>query len=114
MEALLSHMDRPSLYAQDRIDTDESREKLKMLHMLMQHGARWIPMNPSEMKEIRQSLRRMTPDYTMEVIWIMAKYGGCTQQVIEDLLKTPTMFAHIFSHTVRINELVARLPEVLP
>ena len=41
----------------------------------------------------------------------MAKYGGCDQSVIEALLKTPAIRAHVTLHSDRINWLMERLAE---
>jgi hypothetical protein len=75
------------------IDTDEARRKIKEIHLLAKYGARWVPEDRSEMNFIRRSLIKMTPDYTVEFIWIMAKNQACTRDAISDLLRTPAIKA---------------------
>jgi hypothetical protein len=69
------------------IDSYRSREKLKMLHMLVRHGARWNPVERREINETRRSLMKMRPDYIMEFIWIMAEYNACPREAIDELMK---------------------------
>ena len=37
------------------IDTNRTREKIKMIHMLAQQGAKWVPNGRTEIAEIRRS-----------------------------------------------------------
>ena len=55
------------------LDNDRSREKIKMIHILAKHGAKWLPIDRSEIGDARRSLLYMSPDYTVEFIWIMSK-----------------------------------------
>ena len=93
------------------LDSKEARGKIKAIHLLAKHGARWMPAGRDEVNSIRRSLMKMTADYTVEFIWIMSKYQACTRGAITDLLRTSTIRAVVSGHTRRINELVARLPE---
>lgn len=92
------------------LDTEESREKMKMLHILVRHGARWTPNDQRDLNSIRRSLLALIPDYTVELIWLMAKYSACERSVVEHLLKSPALRAHVAGHSQRIDELVERLP----
>lgn len=92
---------------QKHIDTDESREKIKALHLLVKHGARWIPRDRYEMNAARRSLLKLTPDYTIEFVWIMAKFHACAEESIQTLLRTPTIKSHISGHRERVGELLA-------
>jgi len=114
VEGLLSEMGWWTPRNRKSVDTPKARERLKMLHMLVRYGGRWIPEDRSGMNRIRRSLLGVTADYTVEVIWIMAKYGGCARATIEALLKTPTLRAHVMDHYRRVDQLAARLPEKVP
>jgi hypothetical protein len=48
----------------------------------------------------------MTPDYTVEFVWIMAKYQACSKEHVEALLRTPTIKRHTSKHRQRLAELV--------
>ncbi|MCK4790415.1 MAG: hypothetical protein KAV87_42150 [Desulfobacteraceae bacterium] len=50
---------------------------------------RWMPNDHHEIAEARRSLLRMTPDYTMEFIWIMSKYNACRREDIDELVPAP-------------------------
>jgi hypothetical protein len=110
IELLLRTMDWSVPHGTKNVDTAETREKMKLLYLLVRHGARWIPEDPKDMNGIRRSMLRLDRDYTVELVWLMAKYGACDRAVIEHLLKTPTMRAHVVLDWPRIRELVARLP----
>lgn len=88
------------------MDNEVSREKIKMIHMLAKHGAKWLPTDRSEIGDARRSLLKMKPDYTVEFIWIMSKYNATTRENIEELIRTPSIRSVVNQHMVRINELL--------
>ncbi len=90
------------------IDTSRSREEIKMIHLLVRHGAKWEPYRESHLHigHARRSLLKMTPDYTAEFVWIMSKHGACSRDSVEALLRTPPMRALGSKHLSRIEELV--------
>lgn len=77
------------------IDSSKSREKIKMIHMLVRKGARWEPRDRYDINSARRSLLKMRSDYTMEFVWIMTEYNACSSDAIENLMKTPSMRLHI-------------------
>jgi hypothetical protein len=87
------------------IDTSRTREKMKMIHMLARHGATWAPKDKSEINAVRRALLRMTPDYTVEFVWIMSKYNACKQEDLEKLLRAPALKFLVSKYATRINEL---------
>ncbi len=89
------------------IDTDESRDKIKAVHLLARHGGRWIPADKNEISETRRSLLKLAPDYTVEFIWIMSKYKACTRDAIEELISTPTIKRHVSEHVRRVHEIMS-------
>ncbi len=58
------------------IDNSESREKIKMIYLLAEKGAKWMPGDRYEVNDARRSLLKMKPDYTVEFIWIMSKFSA--------------------------------------
>ncbi len=92
------------------IDTDESRQKMKAIHILAKHGARWAPKDKREVGRARRSLLKLKPDYAVEFTWIMSKYKACALDSIEELLSSSSNIrAHISDHADRIDELLASL-----
>ena len=90
------------------MDNEESREKIKMIHMLAKHGAKWFPKDRSEIGETRRSLLKMKPDYTVEFIWIMSKFNASKREDIEELIRTPSMRSLILQFADRVNELLQK------
>ena len=90
-------------------DCCECREKIKLIHLLTKHGARWVPKDTSEINDARKSLLKLIPDYTVEFVWIMAKYQTCSRSVIEQLLRTPSITRHVVHFQERLVELTGML-----
>ena len=90
-----------------RIDSHRSREKIKLVHLLAKHGAKWVPKDSRQINAARRSLLKLAPDYTIEFVWIMSKYQGCSREAVEQLLRTPTIKRHTSSHRGRLEELVS-------
>jgi len=88
------------------IDTSRSRETLKMIHILAKHGAKWMPTERYQINDARRSLLKMSVDYTVEFVWIMAKYACCSRDTVEQLLRMPTIRRHVAKHQPRIQELL--------
>ena len=115
MKSLLNRMGfDASLYRHDNFlergaDRQQCREKIKLIHLLAKHGARWVPKDTREINEARKWLVKLAPDYTVEFVWIMAKYQACSQPVIAQLLRTPTITKHVARFGERLAELTATL-----
>jgi ankyrin repeat protein len=91
------------------LDKSHCREKIKMLHMLVRHGAKWEPEKSHGVDFARGCLLKMIPDYTMEFIWIMTGYKACSPKNIEELLRTPSIRSLISNHLPRIAEMMESL-----
>jgi ankyrin repeat protein len=90
-----------------KLDTPDARDNLKAIHLLVKHGAKWMPAERSEINSARRSLMKLTADYTTEFVWIMSKYQACKLESIESLLGTSTIKSHIVSHAARLREILA-------
>ena len=95
------------------IHSSRSRETLKIIHIISKHGAKWIPTDSNQINDARRSLLKMRVDYTVEFAWIMAKYGGCTRDTMEHLLRTPTIRRHVAKYQTRIDELLTEFPPTI-
>jgi len=89
------------------LDTRETRDRLKAIHLLAKHGARWVPEQKDDMSTARRSLLCLTPDYTVEFVWLMSKYRACELSSVQELLRTPSIKAHMKLHRARLDELLA-------
>lgn len=103
--------DYSNLFSENRkrknINTYETKQKMRLIHLLARHGFKWTPKDRSEIASARRSLLKMKPDYTMEFIWIMAGYDACKVEDIKELIRTPTMSSLISEHRSRLKELLA-------
>jgi ankyrin repeat protein len=97
--------------AKKNLSTTQGREKIEMIELLAAHGGKWIPKDDSEINAARRSLLKMTADYTLNFMKIMAKSGACSREHAERLLKTPTMKALISEEQAKIERLLRKLPE---
>jgi hypothetical protein len=88
------------------IDTSETRERLKAIHLLAKHRGMWVPGEKYAINSARRALLRLKPDYTVEFVWIMSKYQATSMEYIQSLLGTPTMKKHIAAYRPRIQELL--------
>jgi len=91
------------------IDTSRSREKIKMVYLLAAHGAKWIPEDRGEISETRRSLLKMSPDYTVEFLWIMSQFKACSLEDAKQLMRTPSIKTLCAKHLDRIGELIESL-----
>ncbi|CAB1059841.1 hypothetical protein D1BOALGB6SA_4606 [Olavius sp. associated proteobacterium Delta 1] len=91
------------------MDNEESREKIKMIHILAKHGAKWNPTDRSEISEARRSLLKMKSDYTVEFIWIMSKYNACKPEDIEELIRTPSIRSLISQHSGSVAKMIEKM-----
>jgi hypothetical protein len=105
-----SYRNRP----RKNIDTSKSQEKIRMIHMLARHGAKWRPRDETDINNARRSLLKMIPDYTMEFIWIMSGYNACTREAVEQLIRTACMHTLLSNQTHRVTELIEDLHSVVP
>ena len=91
------------------IDSERSREQIKLIHLLAKNGAKWVPKDTGQINAARRSLLKMKADYTVEFVWIMAKYQACSRANIEQLLRTPTIKRVTEGHVGRLRELAGML-----
>lgn len=117
IQALLTSMDsyfdinhwdiwRTDRTAKRNMDNEDSRERIKMIHILAKHGVKWLPKDRSEIGDARRSLLKMKSDYTVEFIWIMSKYEACKREDIEELIRTPSIRSLIYQSMARVNDLL--------
>ncbi len=91
------------------LDSTRSREKIKMIHMLVKSGGKWMPEERYSINDARRELLKMTPDYTLEFIWILTKYNASTRKNLEQLVRTPTIRALVAVHLPKIQKMIASM-----
>lgn len=110
VEKVLDTFDWWGTWQKEDTDQVKLQQRLEMLEVLIQHGARWIPIDRDSLNNTRRRLLRVAPRYTSEVVRIMAKYGGCRRAVIDELLRTPAMHGHVMGRRAEIDECLQSLP----
>jgi hypothetical protein len=88
------------------VDNSESREKIKMIHLLARYGAKWKPSGGREINEARHSLLKMKPDYSVEFLWIMSGYNASYREVIQELMRPKPIRELVSRHETRVKELM--------
>ena len=91
------------------LDSTRSREKIKMIHMLVKSGAKWMPEDRYVINDARRELLKMKPDFTIEFIWIITKYNASTRKNLEQLVRTPTIRALVAAHLPKIQKMIASM-----
>lgn len=91
-------------------DTGATRELMKAVHLLARHGARWTPADGREIQAARRSLLELAPDYAVEFVWIMRRYGACAEASVRELLRTGSIREHTRAHAGRLRELLEGWP----
>jgi|GEM_PF-1931364 len=79
---------------------------MKMLHILVRHGARWEPQDRHDINRTRSSLLKIPSHYAMEFIWVMAGYNACDPANIRELMKSPDMRSLVSQYSKRFMELM--------
>ena len=99
---------RPLYSTHPEVDIDDwdSREKIKMIHLLARYGGKWMPSDRREINEARRSLLKMKPDYTVEFLWIMSGYNASTREVIQELMRPKPIRTLVSRHETRVKELI--------
>jgi len=95
------------------IDSSRAMEKMKMIHMLVSNGAKWMPTDKQQMGAARRSLLMMAPGYVVEFVWLMQRYQACSRKDIETLLGTPAMEKLMANERTKLAALAGSLPESL-
>ena len=85
------------------LDSERSREFMKIIHMLAEAGGKWRP-TVEDIKSARQSLTKMIPEYAVEFIWIMGRYQAANREDLEELIRTPTIKKVVGKYRRKINE----------
>jgi hypothetical protein len=73
------------------------RQTLDMIRKLVEHGALWRPDSTTGMNDVRRTLYQCEPTVTVELIRILKKHESCSEDTVQELLRTPRMRQHLTS-----------------
>jgi len=91
-------------------DTSSARDRMAMLHMLVAHGARWMPEDKQAIADVRKPLLRLVPAFSMEFAWLMKQYGAARRTDVRDLLSSPTMRRHLSGERTSLERIMDGIP----
>lgn len=80
-----------------------------MIDVLARYDEKWMPKDKAGITEVRRSLLRMKPDYTLDFVNTMSKDKACNRDDIEELLRTPAIRTLTLEYQLTIAKLVKRL-----
>lgn len=86
-------------------DSHWSRNILKIIHLFLRSGAKWKP-SKDEIGQARRGFLKVTPDYLVEFVWLLAKYDAGGQADIEELIRTPSIKKHARSKIQKIKQYI--------
>lgn len=107
------HFFRPSPWANAALGPSCAREHLRMLHILVAHGAKWLPAHKGGIGDLRRSMLKLGPPYILEFLWLMQHYRAARRGDARDLLRTPAMTRHLGDERENAEQLAAKIPEAL-
>jgi hypothetical protein len=92
-------------------DTSGARDRMALLHMLVAHGARWLPEDKYAIGDVRKPLLRLVPAFSMEFAWLMKRYGAARRADVTALFATPTMRRHLSGQRTDLERIVNGIPQ---
>lgn len=88
-------------------DSSASRDRMRAIQMLVEHGGRWTPKDKGEVNDIRRGLLKLKPQYTAELVLIFTRHRACAREDLTALLRTPSMKSHLARYSSRIDKLLS-------
>ncbi|MEZ6036537.1 MAG: ankyrin repeat domain-containing protein [Planctomycetota bacterium] len=87
------------------------RNRMGLIHMLLAHGARWLPENKQAIANVRKPLLKLVPAFSMEFAWLMKQYGAARRADVRDLVGSPTMRRHLSEDRAALERILEAMPE---
>lgn len=90
--------------------SNKSKASMVAIRIMAEHGAKWMP-SVAQIKEARKVLLKMPPAYVDYLAWVMTTNRACEPAVLEELLRTPAIQAHIAKSGLRREDLHKWFPK---
>ena len=90
--------------------SNKPKASMVAIRIMAEHGARWMP-SAAQIKEVRKVLLKMPPAYVDYLAWVMTTNMACDPAVLEELLRTPAIQAHIAKSGIRREDLRKWFPK---
>jgi hypothetical protein len=111
MQLLLERVRSGSYDSKQPGDSSAARDRMALLHMLVAHGARWMPEDKKAIGDVRKRLLKLVPAFSMEFAWLMKRYGAARRTDVRDLLTSPTMRRHLSGVRTSLERILNGIPE---
>jgi hypothetical protein len=93
------------------VDSSRARERMKMLHMLVAHGAQWLPEDKNTIGQARRNLLKMAKSYLLEFAWLTRTYRAARRADVEELVRTPSVALLLGDDRDKLSQIVGGIPE---
>jgi hypothetical protein len=84
---------------------------MKAVHMLLAHGAMWLPKEPREIGDVRRSLLKMKAAYLLEFVWLLRAYRAARRRDVLELFRTPSVNRLLGDKRTEADRILAGIPE---
>jgi hypothetical protein len=107
----------PSIYSRfpdatpSLVDSSHARDRMKAVHMLLAHGAMWLPKDAREIGDVRRSLLKMAPGYLLEFVWLLRAYGAARRRDVLELFRTPSVDRLLGDKRATADQILTGIPE---
>lgn len=91
------------------VDEQAVAEKAKILALILEHGARWRPVDKKEYQGMRKAMNQMDTGVTLDFVGLMVKHKACERAAMEELFRTESLRVHCWKHIGEIYELIEQL-----
>jgi hypothetical protein len=107
----------PSIYSpfgetrSSGIDSSRARNRMKALHMMLAHGAAWLPEKGHDIGRVRRSLLKMAPGYLVEFAWLLRAYGAARRRDVLELFRQPSVSRVLGEKRATAEQILAGIPD---
>ena len=93
------------------VDDQAVAAKARIIELILEHGARWRPVDKKEVQGMRKAMNQMSAGATFDFVQLMEKYKACERAALEELFRPESLRVHCWKHIGEIYDLLERLPE---
>lgn len=80
--------------------------KARILELILEHGARWRPVDKKEVQGMRKAMNQMGAGSTLDFVRLMVKYKACERAALEELFRPESLRVHCWKHIGEIYDLI--------
>lgn len=88
----------------------DSSERVEVVRLLAEHGAKWRPADKQEIRYVRQGLLQASAQSVLDFVTAMQEFQAARRQDMEELLRTPSIRRVMDRKLSRALKLVEQMP----